>query len=483
MKQFDIKRKNKISITISFIILFGFIVTIALNTLSYNNIIREDIKNISKLSSSNIYSEINNELIKPIFVSLTMANDSFLKGWLEGESVGEPDSEDLIEYLDGLKLKYDYNSVFVISEKTKGYYHYKGVHKTIDPSDLHDQWYYNFIESGKLYELDVDVGEAQGNALTVFVNCRIEDENNQLMGVVGVGLEMKEVQGILGLFEDSYDLESFLVDQNGMVQVHTNNQLIESYNINEDQIIRSFTDDIFANKTTLKTYRYNENGIDGYLITRYIEDLDWTLMVKKDTSILRRALYTQIGEVLIIVFIVILLVLLISNNVIKGFQHKMIEISKTDELTGLMNRRGFNQVIYDSLKSGEMNETYFSVYIFDIDNFKNLNDQYGHLLGDKIISLLANHASKVLKDQGIVSRWGGDEYVGIIYEDIETASQLISTLQENIAKDQDLSEYSVTISIGITASKHTDTPDIVVGRVDKGLYQSKEKGKNCISVV
>jgi hypothetical protein len=274
MKQFDNKRKNKISITISFIILLGFIVTVAINTISYDAIIREDIKNISKLSSSNIYSEINNELIKPIFVSLTMANDSFLKGWLESESVGEPDSEELIEYLDGLKLKYDYNSVFVISEKTKDYYHYKGVHKTIDPSDLHDQWYYNFIESGKLYELDVDVDEAQGNALTVFVNCRIEDENNQLMGVVGVGLEMKEVQGILGLFEDSYDLESFLVDQDGMVQVHTNNQLIESYNINEDETIRSFTDDIFANETTLKTYRYNENGIDGYLITRYIEDLD-----------------------------------------------------------------------------------------------------------------------------------------------------------------------------------------------------------------
>jgi hypothetical protein len=166
-----------------------------------------------------------------------MANDSFLKGWLEGESVGEPDSEDLIEYLYGLKLKYDYNSVFVISEKAKDYYHYKGEHKTIDPSDLHDQWYYNFI------------------------------------------------------------------------------------------------------------------------------------------------------------------------------------------------------------------------------------------------------ASKALKDQGIVSRWGGDEYVGIIYEDIETASQLISTLQENVAKDQNLSEYSVTISIGITASKHTDTPDIVMGRIDKGLYQSKEMRKNCISVV
>ena len=64
-----------------------------------------------------------------------------------------------------------------------------------------------------------------------------------------------------------------------------------------------------------------------------------------------------------------------------------------------------------------------------------------------------------------------------------TATQLLVDLQKNIAEDHEFGEYAVTVSIGVSASKHTDTPDMVIGRVDKGLYTSKEKGKNRITIV
>ncbi len=185
-----------------------------------------------------------------------------------------------------------------------------------------------------------------------------------------------------------------MVDGTGLTQVHTSNNLIEAYNVKEDDTILGFLPDILANQSTLETYRYSENGIDGYLITRYIEDMDWYLMVKKDTSVLRKTLYSQVAEVLIIVMLVILGVLLTTSSLIKRYQIKMNEMAITDQLTGLLNRRGFDQVLYEALKNGELKEKGFAVFIFDIDDFKALNDSYGHLFGDKVIAQLASIVKK-----------------------------------------------------------------------------------------
>lgn len=474
MSKFLLKKKYRINLIISISIFIGFFLTLIIHTATYNSIIKEDIQNISKLSSTNIYSEINNELTKPIFVSLTMANDSFLINWLEREKMGLAQVDELSTYLNGLKNKYDYNSVFLVSATTLDYYHYKGLNKTVSKEDEHDQWYFNFLALDKPYVLDVDVDEVDNNTLTIFVNCRIEDPNGTILGVVGVGLEMDEVQRILATFENAYDLEAFLVDEDGLVQVHTNNSLIESYNINEDEYINNFSDEIFSNKSSLESFRYNEHGIDGYLITRYVDELDWTLFVRKDTSVLQKTFYSQIGEVTLVVFIVILAVTLLINNVIKGYQDKMNAMTVTDELTSLLNRRGFNRILSVALSGSDP----FTAFIFDIDDFKKLNDKYGHLFGDKIISLLAYKCQQVIGEHGTVARWGGDEFAGLISLNQEDATSLLNALQEQIDKDPTFSEYHITISIGATGSRLTDTPDLIYSRADRALYISKNQGKN-----
>lgn len=482
MKHFDKKYKHKVNIFISLAIIVSFSIVLVINSLTYNEIIKEDIKNISKLSSSNIYSEINNELIKPIFVSLTMANDSFLKEWLENEESHEMEEDLLIEYLAGLRTKYNYNSVFVISETSKNYYHYKGLHKTIESSNEHDQWYFNFTSSEKVYDLDVDIDEASDRELTVFVNCRIENSEGELIGVVGVGLEMNEIQDILEAFDTNYDLEAYLIDSDGTVQVHADSEMIEVYNVKEEQGINGFMDEILSHKTSFDTYEFDNNGKNGYLITKYIEDLEWTLMVKKDTSVLKRTFYHQIGKNLIIVSVVIIVLIWLSNNAIKKFSEEMSKLAQTDETTGLLNRRGFNKLLEEALKNKDINHKEFSAFIFDIDCFKKINDQYGHLFGDEVLALLAEVSEGCIANQGIISRWGGDEFAGIIYGDIESSVMLLKDIQNKIKSHKKYNKYSIGISIGITYSQVGDTLDIITGRADKGLYKSKDDGRGCISI-
>lgn len=480
MKKVHRNDKYKINVVITLLIVIGFFASIMVSYKTYSEIIRDDIKNISKLSSSNIYSEINNELIKPIFVSLTMANDSFLKEWLNTESDDHLDS--LQSYLKGIERKYNYNSVFLVSDQSSRYYHFNGIHKYVSKADPHDTWYYNFVESGKSYDLDVDVDEVT-NMMTVFVNCKIVDQNNKLLGVVGVGLEMEVVQEILSIFQDAYSLEAFLVDKKGLIQVHTNNSYIEQYNVYDDPSISKYMVDITNNQTSLETYLYKENGLEGYLITRYIDELEWYLMVKKDTSVLRKSFDHQLLQEFFIVLIVLFGVVLVSNRLIKKYEFNLNDIAKTDQLTKLLNRRGFDYLMFDKLKDVMDQNQSLTVFIFDIDDFKKINDSKGHLFGDRVIEKVAKIVEAIIGDNGVVARWGGDEFAGYLTGDSKTAEELLKKMVKAISNEEKSNDFTLSISVGMTKSRSIDTPDSVLGRADKALYEAKQNGKNQVKEI
>ncbi|TCO69074.1 sensor domain-containing diguanylate cyclase [Marinisporobacter balticus] len=478
--------KYKINLFISIIIVIAFITTMFINYKTYSKLITEDIKNISKLTGTNIYSEINNELIKPVFVSLTMANDSFLKQWLYKEQTAsnkEAHLKSLKDYLKGMEVKYDYNSVFLVSDKTNNYYHYNGIHKVINENDAHDKWYYNFINSNNTYVLDVDNDEADNNILTVFVNCRIEDEKNQLMGTTGVGLKMNQLQTILKNFEKNYVLEAFLIDDQGVVQVHTDYRLIEKLNIYDDYNIGQFKDAIIANTSAIETFRFKKDGIDGYLITRYIDELGWYLVIKKDTSALRKAFTSQLATNLIAFIIVVSSVVLSTNKLIDHHRLQMTKMAITDQMTQLPNRRGFNQALNKWLKNHQSNKIGFSVLIYDIDNFKSINDKHGHVFGDSVVVSIGNYVKDFIADRGMIARWGGDEFSGILYGNIEEAKECISTLIGQINNESKFSEFNITISIGLTHVRDLDTVDTIISRADQGLYIAKSRGKNQFNII
>ena len=111
------------------VIVIGFVVTSAISYKSNQGIFRKDIESVSRLTSEGIYHQIDTIFTKPINISLTMANDSLLKDFLEGEEehLGDRDFIDTMrDYLNTYRDKYGYDSVFLASVKTKNYYYYTG---------------------------------------------------------------------------------------------------------------------------------------------------------------------------------------------------------------------------------------------------------------------------------------------------------------------------------------------------------------------
>lgn len=474
----DNRFRIRVNIFISLIILIGFAVVGVTSYTTYSQVIKDDIVNISKLTATNIYSDIRNELTKPIFVSLTMANDNFLKNWLYEEPFAdsiEDHQKGLLKFLEGIKTKYGYNSVFLISESSNYYYHFNGINKSISPQNEHDQWYYDFIDSGLSYDLDVDTDEANKNKLTIFINCRILDENGQLLGVTGVGLEMNHVQSLLKKFEDEFSLEAMLFNKDGVIQVHSNTTDIESEDVFNTQGLGENKEKITNNKDSLEIFQSHTELLDGYYITRYIEDLDWYLLVKKDTSVLRNSFYSQMIKFTIVYAVLVVCILIIVNRIINKNGKAIMTMSKNDQLTGLLNRRGFSESIFKII--GEAGSKPFYAFVFDIDNFKKVNDMHGHLAGDNVLRGVGQLAAQVFAEKGVISRWGGDEFAGYILGSRQEVFDDIERFFQNLKEAPENNLYGATVSMGVTRWHLSDTEDTLIYRADKALYEAKGSGK------
>ncbi len=469
--------KIRINLLICAIILLGFAAVGIANYQSYSEIIKEDICNISKLTTTNIYAEIRNELARPIVVSLTMANDSFLKAWLLGESHGnfsEAHMEKLGEYLTQLKDQYGYDAAFVVSETTKRYYYHGGLNKIISSEDEHDVWYYDFLDKNKPYDLDIDTDEVNHNQLTVFINCRILDEHGRLLGVTGVGLKLNRVQAMLKSFESQFDLKTALFNREGIVQVSTDTDEIYETNVFDLPDFQKNRQDVLDH-TNLRSFEYRDSHSSGYMITQYIEDMDWFLLVVKDTSVLRRTQSAQMVNDLIIFAVVVVCVLFIVDRLIRKNDQRLSAMARTDSLTSLINRRGFNEALSKALAASRGKPLY--LFIFDIDDFKEINDSHGHLVGDQIIIRIGKLAQQAFSS-GTVARWGGDEYAGFCMAEREEVLTLVNNFYGLLRVDEDLRPYGVTVCFGITEFKPGDSANTLLYRADRALYQAKESGKD-----
>lgn len=177
-----------------------------------------------------------------------------------------------------------------------------------------------------------------------------------------------------------------------------------------------------------------------------------------------------------------------ANTIISHLSNQVKILEETtnlDPLTKVFNRRALISYLDEiCMKDNMSNELY--LLMLDIDNFKIINDSYGHIAGDKVLIFIANIFRKTLRDGDKVFRYGGEEFV-VVLNRIDNAhctqitERLLHLVRESklIYKGKNL---QVTMSVGATKYKQNDTPDTIVHRADKALYKAKTSGKDQIQV-
>src|SRR5690606_29978317 len=178
-----IENRHKLILLLTVVLMTGFIATTFVSYQASKMSIRDAIIDTElPLTADNIYSEIQKDLIRPIFVSSMMATNTFLRDWvLEGEE----STEKISNYLEDVQQKYGAFVSFFVSEASKRYYYGKGELKKISPDEPRDAWYYRVRDMQQPYEINVDKDLAHADALTIFVNYRVLDYNNRYIGATG----------------------------------------------------------------------------------------------------------------------------------------------------------------------------------------------------------------------------------------------------------------------------------------------------------
>jgi diguanylate cyclase (GGDEF)-like protein len=166
-------------------------------------------------------------------------------------------------------------------------------------------------------------------------------------------------------------------------------------------------------------------------------------------------------------------------------ERSLQEISMTDELTGLFNRRFLSASLIKKISAVRRNNACLSLLMMDVDHFKDLNDTYGHPEGDKILVSLGKVLIETLREEDIACRYGGEEFVAILHNAdknaaLEVSERLRSRFECVIFTPGVEKAIHMTISIGVAELLPDESPEKLLFRADQAMYQAKQKGRNRI---
>ncbi|MCD4689406.1 MAG: GGDEF domain-containing protein [Desulfuromonadaceae bacterium] len=161
------------------------------------------------------------------------------------------------------------------------------------------------------------------------------------------------------------------------------------------------------------------------------------------------------------------------------------QLALVDSLTGLANRNYFEREIEGHLQEQARYGWPFGLLFVDIDNFKQVNDNYGHEVGDRVLQMVARNLKHICRPFDVFARWGGEEFIGLVRNiqgpEMKVIAERLRMLIENSQLQQGDGFVGVTVSVGATLARVGDTLSDLVNRADELMYRSKSKGKNCVT--
>lgn len=432
------------------------------------------------LTSSNIYSEIQKDLVRPVLISSTMAHDTFLREWV---MKGESNDAEMARYLREMKERYNAFSSFFVSDKSAIYYTGNGVLKHVSPTEPRDAWYYRVRDMKQDYEINVDPDLANKDALTIFINYRVYDFSGNYIGATGIGLTVDAVRHLISDYQSRFQRTIYFVDTHGQVVLFGSQTGLDR-DLRSTSGLGELIERILREKSG--SYQYLKNSENHILNVNYLPELKWYLFVEQneETALagIRRTLYVN----LFISLAVTLVVLFLINLVLSRYQHRIEEMATTDELTGLLNRHAFTILMDKVLIEYRRSPKPIAMLLADVDHFKEINDRHGHSVGDQVLGRVAGLLLESLRQSDMAVRWGGEEFLMVLRDcDHAEARRIAEILRHKVETTPVVvngQRIAVTVSVGVSMYDGTELTEQTVSRADTALYAAKKNGRNRVEM-
>ena len=161
---------------------------------------------------------------------------------------------------------------------------------------------------------------------------------------------------------------------------------------------------------------------------------------------------------------------------------QMSQKAVKDELTGLYNRHQFSEEFHSQISIAQASDKLLGLVIIDVDHFKNINDTYGHLVGDSVLKAFRQVSENLLEKSDFMARFGGEEFVILLHdtneEKLVEACEKIKIFIENLSFYEAEKEFHITVSLGATIYRYREKPEQFLKRADENLYSAKKAGRN-----
>lgn len=172
------------------------------------------------------------------------------------------------------------------------------------------------------------------------------------------------------------------------------------------------------------------------------------------------------------------------NQLLDVTEHLLAEqeyLATRDPLTGIYNRRHFNQVLNDEIERKLRHAAPMSLILFDVDHFKRVNDRWGHDVGDEVLKAITGRVDNVIRSVDVFGRWGGEEFVILLRDEAGTSAAIMAEKLRTLIANEKFSDVgTVTCSFGIADWHPGDSDTRLIKRADEALYAAKKAGRNRI---
>ncbi len=313
------KRDNRLIPLIGIILIIGFLTTSLASYFASRSSLRVEIsENQLPLTSDNIYSEIQRDLIRPVFISSLMASDTFLRDWV---IQGELEEDKVTKFLKEIKERYQTVTSFFVSDNTLKYYYSGGILKTVSPEEERDIWYYRVKNMEDKYEINIDPDMANRDEMTIFVNYKVYDYDGNYIGATGVGLTVRSVKSMIEKYQEKYDRRIYFTDKEGNIKLAGKNWKNMPENIFQDESRKSYKDKITQSSETSFIYKTKDHTI--LTNARFIKEFGWILIVEQAEDKALRPIFKTLVVNLAICAGITVFVLILVFLIIKAYKKKI----------------------------------------------------------------------------------------------------------------------------------------------------------------
>ncbi|MFN2382297.1 MAG: diguanylate cyclase [Guyparkeria sp.] len=476
-------QRNKLlfATALTILLTMGFVATSVIGYFVAKNSLEKQIaEETLPLTSDNIFSEIERDLLRSILISSLMAHDTFVRDWVVG---GEENQDAIIRYLAEIQAKYDTTTAFFVSEASRRYYHPDGVLKTVSRANTADAWYFRVREMNEPFEINIDHDTAAPARLSIFVNYRVEDGAGDFIGVTGIGLAVETVAKLIESYQRRYGRSIYFINREGEITLRGSGYDGPTSIQDQPGLARHATRILTSPSNEFAYERPDEGTV--YVNTRLIPELDWYLVVEQRESAANAHLLNTLILNVLLALGITALVLVIGGWTLRGYQRRLESMATTDRLTGASNREALEILFEQAQKLARRNGQSISLINLDIDHFKTINDNHGHQAGDRVLRELVETVSSQIRETDTLCRWGGDEFLILLPDaDTEDARCSAERIREAVGRRNRLPEggEALTISQGVAQYRPDESLDSLVNRADQALYEAKRLGRDRVNM-